>query len=103
MINLDEFPPEVLKIILNQQLRNLPVGISSICIGRYDDAPEAWNPYSGGMSVSNFIMSDLICILNRKESKIDKYPSCKEYWLVIWEGNMPEVALIDRHRNSYRI
>jgi len=84
---LQTFPIEVQSQILVKGYRNLPEGINSIRIGRYDIAGESWNSQLQGGSIPDITQTHISKILETKNTKIDKYSFCNQYWLVIWEGN----------------
>jgi hypothetical protein len=83
---INTYPSEIQQMILANGFRNLPYGIKSIKIGRWDAAGESWNPHFAGLTVPNFTIEKLRSILDTKEPKLGKYASCNEYWLLIWES-----------------
>lgn len=90
--DIDIYPPDIKRMILLYGYRNLPDGIKSIKIGRWDSAGESWNPKLGAIWVPDLTLDTLSEIIKKKETKLEKYAVCDEYWLVIWESG---------GRNSY--
>lgn len=66
--------------------RNLPKGIESISIMRFDEHGESFNSQSEASVIPLFTKEKLLERLGDKESKLEKYNSCDEYWLIIWQG-----------------
>lgn len=76
----------VRSLILSRGYRNLPDGIKSISVYRYDGT-ESWNARLEGGAVPNLTINYLESILTQKDNLIGKYEPCDEFWLVIKEGN----------------
>jgi hypothetical protein len=72
--------------LYNMGLRNLPKGIQSISILRFDEHGESFNSGSEAATIPFFTEEKLLERLEDKESKLQGYNSCDEYWLVIWQG-----------------
>lgn len=72
--------------LYNMGLRNLPKGIQSISITRYDEHGESFNSQSEASTIPFFTKEKLLERLEDKESKLKYYNPCDEYWLIIWQG-----------------
>lgn len=65
----------------------LPDTVDFIRINRYDGLDESFDEKPDGGVVSNLEYKHLKPILQKKDSKLDDYQKCDEYWLLIREGN----------------
>ncbi|WP_462255013.1 hypothetical protein [Ferruginibacter sp.] len=78
--------PFVRDRLLGMGLRNLPEGIKSINLFRYDLHGSSFNSQSEAAVIPEFSKKVLDDILNAKEIKLRSYKPCDEYWLIIWQG-----------------
>ena len=83
-LDLTTTEPTIRNHLYNMGLRNLPKGIESISITRYDEHGESFNSQSEAATIPFFTKERLLERLEDKESKLKSYNSCDEYWLVIW-------------------
>lgn len=84
--DIKNYPLHIQKMIHLEGYRNLPRGIKSIRLGRWDFVGKSWNSQKGGGVVPDFTQEQLHSILQVKENKLKKYQKCDEYWLIIWES-----------------
>jgi hypothetical protein len=85
-VDLEKAEPLIRNHLNNMGLRNLPKGIESISITRFDEHGESFNSQSEASMIPFFTKEKLMERLEDKESKLKSYSSCDEYWLVIWQG-----------------
>jgi hypothetical protein len=85
-VDLTTASAEIKNHLLNMDFRNLPKGIQSISILRFDEHGESFNSQSEATAIPFFTKERLMERLEDKESKLKGYNFCDEYWLVIWQG-----------------
>lgn len=85
-VDLDSILPEVRNLMLNKGYRNLPEGIASISLLRYDEHGSSFNSASEAAFIPFFTFERLQERLSDKERKLPKYKPCDAYWLIIWQG-----------------
>jgi hypothetical protein len=85
-VDLATAEPLIKNQLYNLGLRNLPKGIQSIDITRFDEHGESFNTQSEASVIPFFTKEKLMERLEHKESKLKSYKSCDEYWLIIWQG-----------------
>lgn len=83
--DFDSVPVWLKNDMLSHGHRNLPKGIKSISIFRYD-GHESFNPKSEAAAIPRFSKERLDIVIKDKEIKRQKYETCDEYWLIIWQG-----------------
>ena len=85
-VDLATTEPHISDHLHRMDFRNLPKGIESISIMRFDEHGESFNSQSEASVIPVFTKENLLERLGDKESKLEKYNYCDEYWLVIWQG-----------------
>jgi hypothetical protein len=85
-VNLDTISPIIRNNLLSRGLRNLPEGVKSINIFRFDIHGSSFNSHSEAAAIPYFAKERLDSILEDKEMKLQSYKPCDEYWLLIWQG-----------------
>ena len=82
-----EGSPEFIKNdMLANGYRNLPEGVASIDIFRFDQHGSSYNSASEAAAIPTFSKERLDKALIDKENKLSSYQVCDEYWLIIWQG-----------------
>lgn len=79
--------PFVRDRFLAMGFRNLPNGIKSIRIFRYDAHGSSFNSHSEGAAIPYFSTERLCSILKDKEDRLQLYKECDEQWFIIWQGD----------------
>lgn len=74
------------KYFPDHNYRNLPKGITSIRMSRYDALKNSFHAGSKGGFVPDFTVENLNWILKKKNKALLNYANCDEQWLLIVEG-----------------
>ncbi|MDO6430931.1 hypothetical protein Q4E93_10055 [Flavitalea sp. BT771] len=73
--------------LIEQGFRNLPSGVDSITITRWDGLSYSWNTQTEGGVIPNLTIDHLGKSLQDKDKKLEKFQKCDEHWLLITSGD----------------